>query len=456
MRRASHSVVLFAVFPMVLLLGLAPLARAQDPTPVPDAPQDPAAAQVANGAANIIDASDDAEAASAAADAPDVDALLAATGARQTQRVLEDYLASHPDDASARFGLGVSQFLASVERLAQGLHRYGFDWERVGMLSLWLDLGSDAALVPRKLEPEPMRYEDARALIAAWLDDLAVAEHTLALASDGGARLALHPGRIGLDLDGDFDADLTLAGQAAAVGGSAREGAGQDDVLVVFDAADVEWLRGYLHLLSAPAEIALAHDGRELFEHAAHLVFARVVSPYAFLQQPGPDAGHMWDWDEISDVIAAIHLTSLECVEPARMGAALTHLEASVTHSRESWTRLRAETDDDHEWIPNPGQHGALGLQVTAEMADAWQALLDEAEHILAGELLVPFWREDHRGVNLRRVFTEPRRLDPLLWWQGTAAAPYLEAGEQTGPDTWSRIQRAFGGRFASSALWFN
>jgi hypothetical protein len=42
------------------------------------------------------------------------------------------------------------------------------------------------------------------------------------------------------------------------------------------------------------------------------------------------------------------------------------------------------------------------------------------------------------------------------VWVQGTAAAPYLEEGERTSFETWSRIQRIFRGGFIGFALWFN
>jgi hypothetical protein len=43
-----------------------------------------------------------------------------------------------------------------------------------------------------------------------------------------------------------------------------------------------------------------------------------------------------------------------------------------------------------------------------------WLEFLDEAKALLKGEKLIPFWRKgEERGINLRRVFTEPRTLPP-------------------------------------------
>jgi hypothetical protein len=82
---------------------------------------------------------------------------------------------------------------------------------------------------------------------------------------------------------------------------------------------------------------------------------------------------------------------------------------------------------------------------------------LDEAKAILKGEKLIPFWRSGPAsGVNLHRVFTDPRTFDLVLWVQGTAAAPYLQNGVCTSAATWNRLQRVFRGEFIGFALWFN
>ncbi len=144
--------------------------------------------------------------------------------------------------------------------------------------------------------------------------------------------------------------------------------------------------------------------------------------------------------------------------EPARMRTALAHLETMIALSHESWRFILAETDDDHEWVPNTKQHTVMpGGAITMEMVKGWLEFLDEAKSLLKGEKLIPFWRKgDDRGINLRRVFTEPTTFDLVLWIQGTAAAPYLEKGTITKPETWQRFQNIFRGQFIGFALWFN
>ena len=126
--------------------------------------------------------------------------------------------------------------------------------------------------------------------------------------------------------------------------------------------------------------------------------------------------------------------------------------------SHESWKLIMTEKDDDHEWVPNTKQHSVMpGGTVNNEMVKGWFEFLDEAEQILKGEKLIPFWRGGpESGVNLRRVFTEPRPFDLVLWVQGTAAKPYLQNGVCTTAETWSRFQRIFRGEFIGFALWFN
>src|SRR5205807_9480536 len=145
-----------------------------------------------------------------------------------------------------------------------------------------------------------------------------------------------------------------------------------------------------------------------------------VKTPHKFLHDARGHSGFfdLGDGVDIIDVIALIHLIRFPVQEPARMKTALSHFEQVLALSKESWKFILAETDDDHEWIPNPKQTGVIpGVKITDEMVKGWtRTFLDEADELLAGRKLVPFWREaGGRGVNLRRVFTEPRDLDVVL-----------------------------------------
>ena len=248
------------------------------------------------------------------------------------------------------------------------------------------------------------------AIFEALVDDLRKAEVTLAKVDDPVVKIPIHFGQIRLDFDGDGKAseEETLWTLYARLNSQARvtpEAA--KEFVIAFDRGDVAWLRGYCHLLMAFGEFYLAHDGKELFDRTAHLFFARPDTPFASFGE-GKAGGE------------------------GRPGIGQ---------------------------IANPKQTGVIpGVKITEEMVKGWTiTFLDEADDLLAGRKLVPFWRgSDGRGVNLRRAFTEPREFDLVLWAQGTAATPYLEQGELTTPEVWRRLQRIFRGEFLGFTIWFN
>ena len=367
------------------------------------------------------------------------------------EKALLAELKKKPRDDQARFSLGVVQFLRAVEGLGQALHRFGLRndiWPGRGVPVLRLP-------VPTNPRPEKLTYAASRQILVAWIEALGKAEKTLAGVRDDKVKLPLRLGLIRLDLKGDGKASESFDTILKRYMGG-RTPWKDSELLVKFDRGDVAWLRGYCHLLMAMAEMALAHDGKELFDHTAHLFFANVDTPYKFLaEKTGEEKG--FDYRLIVDAITFIHLLRLPVKEPERLKTALKHLQQMLKLSRESWKYIMAETDDDHEWIPNPGQTSVLGVRVTGEMVNSWQGFLTETEALLAGKKLVPFWRgKGGQGVNLRRCFTEPRNFDLVLWVQGTAATPYLEKGTRTAPAVWDRLQRVFGGEFIGFALWFN
>ena len=203
---------------------------------------------------------------------------------------LEARLATHPDDDQARFGLGVTQFLRAVERLGQSLHRHGAlgPDNRLARMVPFLRLP-----VPPNPDPAEVSYADSRAMLAAFLVDLAAAEKTLAGIRSGEVSLPLPFGRVRLDLDGDGKAGEpeALWRMQAALAGPPRPryvGATElppptDEELrrvaeafaLRLDRGDAFWLQGYCHLLSALGEFALAHDMEACFDVLAPRLFAR-------------------------------------------------------------------------------------------------------------------------------------------------------------------------------------
>ncbi len=374
------------------------------------------------------------------------------------RKVLETALATGKND-SLQFQLGIAQFFGALEKLEQDWHRLGLHDSLFGDLIPFLRLP-----VPQNAKPERVTNESGRKAISDFIARLGEVANTLAKVNeDAQIKVTLRPALVRLDFNGDGKAgeDESLWQVfVRLVPGARLERAEVDGFVVKFDLGDVRWLQGYCHLLSAIGDIMLAHDTEKLFQHTAPLFFADAETPFDFLRhrEKNRQGGIFSHKDDILDGIAFIHLLNSPVKEPQRMTSALHHLEEVTKLSRQSWKAIIAETDDDHEWLPNPKQTSVLGnSQVSPEMIKGWFAFLDEMDAILIGKSLLPFWREaDGRGINLRRVFTEPSTLDLILWIQGTGAAPYLEKGTVTSPDFWETTNRIFRGEFLGFAIWFN
>jgi hypothetical protein len=365
-------------------------------------------------------------------------------------------LALTPADDQIRFALGTTEFLLAVEHLSQSMYRYGLK----PPLEVARELPFFRIPVPRNLKPEPLTYEKLRDVFKTMVAEFSAADATLARIGLGDVKLPISIGLARLDLDGDGsiseDEALWRVFNATLGGGNIPESAA-DRFIISFDRGDVAWLRGYTHLLSAMAELLLAHDWQDGFDTTFQMIFPDSGLPNAVLNDYRPMQIQYFNPASAADLIAFIHLAHWPVTEPERMKSVLSHLEAVVGLSRESWKHIQAESDDEAEWIPGPKQkNGVLpGAMVSQQTVDGWMAFLDEFEALLKGEKLIPHWRLA-KGINLRRVFTEPRLFDPILWVQGSAALPYVETGPMTNAETWTRIMRIFGGNFLGYAVWFN
>lgn len=363
----------------------------------------------------------------------------------------DEVLKGTPDDGTVRFGKGILQFLQSVERLSQGLYRYGPSRQARQLPFLRLPVESNT-------EPEVVTYDGLRKMFEQLQADLEATEKTLGLVK-GEVKVPVRIGTVLLDLNGDGKADdderfWKIYARMNLQAEQATEEIAKGYV-IAFDTTDAIWLRGYCHLLSALDEFLLAHDWKEAFERTAHLFFARAETKYSKLFGDEQSDQFM---EPILDLIAFIHLIRFPVDEPARMKSALNHIEQMLELSGEMFEAALAETDDDREWIPNPNQKGVIpGVEVSEEMVAGWSEFLDEAKGLFAGKKLIPHWRiRTGEGINLRKVFEEPTSFDLILWIQGTAAVPYLEKGELTKLETWTRLDRIFRGEFIGFAIWLN
>lgn len=364
---------------------------------------------------------------------------------------LADILAADAANDDARMGLGVIRFVRAVETLSQGLYRYGLQSPQRSMMVPVLRLP-----VPVNPDPEPIAYADFRALIETFVASMAEVEATLDGVGDSGVKLRLDLTRLRYDADGDgtVGEDERFMAVIQRVTGMRDEDM-PATLVFAFDKGDALWLSGYSNVLMAFGQFWLAHDWHESFDVAFPHFFPKVESDFA-AALAGPGGNPMYaEGAPIADLISFFHIR-WPVTEPARMAAIRQNLKAVIALSRESWTAIEAETDDDAEWLPNPRQTSPFAsIQVDAARIDAWRAVLDEAEAVLDGRELVPHWRF-RQGFNLARVFDEPRPFDLVLWITGPAALPYLEDGPVTTGEEWDAMVDAFQGSFGVSAIWFN
>lgn len=376
-------------------------------------------------------------------------------GAAQT--LAREKLAQDPGDAQAQFALGAAQFLGAVEGLGQGLYDYGLSDARTRCCSGITDL--PFLRLPVGVNPDlKKRFTPAafRQILTDFDNRLIEAEKTLAAVPKGPVSLTLRVQRIALDFNHDAKASYneTLPSLVYAISGTYLS---SDFPTVGFDESDVTWLRGYAHLLAGITEILLAHDWTEAVNLTFQDAFPKAGLPSAALLE---NRGEPWqdEYHGYGDLLAFVHLFRWPVIEPDRLLSARRHFLSMITLSRESWASIRAETDDAGEWVPGPHQHGPFpSLRVTEATVAGWMYFLDQAEGVLEGRLLLPHWRFPlSKGLNLRRMFEEPRTLDPILILSGPGAIPYIETGRLAPGSTFDTGMNLLGGGMLAYFLWFN
>jgi hypothetical protein len=324
-----------------------------------------------------------------------VEAFLRQGRLAEGEAALSARLNASPQDDQARFGLGVVQFIRGVERLGQSLHKYGCRSENTNIPIVRLP-------VPANSDPALICYTDFRRVLNEFHHDLSVAEKTLAAIHDDNVTLPLHLATIHLDLVGDGNpTDEFMASVKKIMHRQQFDfQRSNPDLLVCFDRGDVAWLRAYCHLLMAMLDFYLAFDTEQMFDLWADELFARPKNPFA--------GGNTERQQKMQDAEKA---TALK--EPARLGQFRQHLLRVAELNRETWKHIRAETDDDREWLPNPKQKGVLGLPVREEMIDAWLRMMAELEALLDGKRTFTFPElgglvKNGKGLNLKTLLDDP------------------------------------------------
>ncbi|WP_322865150.1 hypothetical protein U5922_002435 [Aquicoccus sp. G2-2] len=143
--------------------------------------------------------------------------------------------------------------------------------------------------------------------------------------------------------------------------------------------------------------------------------------------------------------------------DPAHIKAMFGHWRAMIAENRKFWALVAQETDNDKEWIPNPQQVSALGLEVSAEQAEAWQSVLSDAEAALAGRLLVPHpLLPTGTGISLAHYEQNPTPIDIVNALHGIGFYEHVARGSRISMQAWRAFGRLTNGRAGAMAFYFN
>ncbi|HUR55838.1 MAG TPA: hypothetical protein VMZ71_17000 [Gemmataceae bacterium] len=372
-----------------------------------------------------------------AADPPLAEKFLHSSKLDEGEAVLSAVLRRHPTDDETRFGLGMVQFTNAVQKFGRQLHKYGVKTEEVaGIPFVRLP-------VPRNPNPTPINYGLFRKLFDDLYHDLGTAERTLAGVTDDTIKLRLRLAAVRFDFDGSGRGNDKFTDVLVKLLGQSPEFLRKDpDFLVCFDRGDVAWLRAYCHLLQSMIDVFLALDLREFYQSDLHKQFAKAED------QVGGDQPNLFTF-------------RIKFASPERLGQFRKHMLQVCALNRETWKSIRAETDDDHEWLPNPKQKGVIGLPVRDEMIDGWLAAVAEVEELLEGKTLVPIGflpNTNGKALNLKTLLDNPpAELSVQKLLANGPDAKYLEKGRESDFRAISRVERVFGNTLSVAyAAWFN
>lgn len=393
---------------------------------------------------------------------PLVEKYLLSGNFSQGEKDLEAHLEKNPKDDQARLGLGTLQFMQSLEHLSKSWYRYGINSNTRNAVLPFFRLP-----VPSNPRPDQIEYESVRQVFKKMIKDLENADQTLAKIESKDVKLPLHLFEIHFDINGDgkknksedLNVFLDELFELNKIPPKRRP-----TTVIAFDYADVIWLRGYTHVLRSMLEFALAYDAEALWDVSAYRIFPNVKFKHEFMKEEFEKLKQkqnlsLFDQNTLLDFLASFHNLNFKLKEPERVKRIHQHLKKAVKLSREMWSALAKETDNDREWIPNSKQTTLVSpFQSTDQTLGAWQNILDESEAILDGRKLLPFWRGEakDRGFNVKRFLTEPKDLDVILFIHGSGALSHVEQGDVTSPEKWGQFQKVFGGDLFGFAIWFN
>ncbi|MCA0048766.1 hypothetical protein LB577_17735 [Mesorhizobium sp. B283B1A] len=198
--------------------------------------------------------------------------------------------AAAPKDPASAYAAGAGEFFTALELLATGLHRHGFESPQSFMLPLM------QLPVPTNPNPEPLTYEQFRAILLAFRDRLEKSAATLgSVHAEADIGMVIDLTHVGIDLNEDstIAPDESMAAIMAALShGGVSQGDAAPTLTFRFDRADGYWLQGYAEFLMAQADFWLAHDFKGHFRRLIpHAVPARQAAAAGYSRAPAQRDG---------------------------------------------------------------------------------------------------------------------------------------------------------------------
>jgi len=385
-----------------------------------------------------------------------VSQAIARNGIAATLHQIESL--DRPYTPAERFALAGLRFLSGIETALQLEWRTGMDQALTGP-GTTLDLPILRLPLPPNPAPDPFTGALVTQLFADLDTGMEAARKDLATLPEG-TDFALEIAFADLWFDVNANGARDGGEYAATLLGPqlmGRQWAERDPALplpvIRFDTADAAWLAAYTHLLSGLSNAILAYDPAASID--------RVLAARVALGVLPPAPGREYDFEgavgQFMDGLAMVEGAVNQPPDAGRARAAKAQFLAMIDQNRRFWTLVAQETDNDREWVPGEGQTSALGLDLPQGTGDSWQAVLADAEALLTGRLLIPYWRgAEGQGLNLGRMFDDPRPVSISGWLQGWAAVPYFEKGPVVSDQNLRRFEEMMLGNAGLMAVFLN
>ena len=373
-------------------------------------------------------------------------AEIGSTGIAATEARLAALADPTPPDLFALAGL---RFLSGVEQALQ------LRWQ-TGLQADWSELPILRLPIPQNPAARPFTSADLAALldgVSTNMDGARSALETLGEA-DFALEIALSDLWFDINMNGARDEGEGVGDVAGLTfGGSRAVAVDVADPVIRFDTADAAWLSAYTHFLSSFVSLAQAYDVAPVVDRIAASTKAMKD---LWGTTPPANAYDMMFGNQV-DRVAIILQALAQTPDPALTRAAHAHLLAMITENRRFWALVKAETDNQGEWVPNDTQVSALGLNTPPGTGDHWLAVLAEAERMLKGEVLVPHWRYGaEAGIDIAKLFETPPPVDLVAMIQGEAFLPYARKGPQASMEAWNAFEDLVMGESMLFAVFLN